>query len=101
MTSNHYYKTDSSQELINYTKGLSKDEIIEVLVKFYESYYLESGGDNFESLRKSKMEEYTSISATIKRTAINRLGNMVIGKSLMNKDRNSKIDKILGDESKS
>lgn len=105
---NHYSKIESSQELLSHIKDLSKDEIIEVLVKFYESYYLESGGDdfesggdNFESLRKSEMEEYTSISVTIKRTAINRLRNMVIGKSLMNKDRNSKIDKILGDESKS
>ena len=97
---NHYPETESSQELINYTKGLSKDDIIEVLVQFYESYYLESGGDNFESLRKSEME-YTSISATIKRTAINRLRNMVISKSIMNKDRISKIDKIIGDESNS
>lgn len=93
----NYYKTDSSQELLNYTKGLSKDEIIEILIKFYESYYLESGGDDFESLRESETE-YGSISATIKRTAINRLRNMIGGKSLMNRDRNYKIDKILGDE---
>lgn len=94
---NHYYKTDSSQELINYTKGLSKDDIIEVLVQFYESYYLESGGDDFEESKKSK-SEYDCFSMTIKRTAINRLRNMLGGKSLMNRDRNSKIDKILGDE---
>ena len=94
---NHYYKTDSSQELINYTKGLSKDDIIEVLVQFYESYYLESGGDDFEESKKSK-SEYDGFSMTIKRTAINRLRNMLGGKSLMNRDRNSKIDKILGDE---
>lgn len=93
----NYYKTDSSQELLNYTKGLSKDEIIEVLVQFYESYYLESGGDDFEESKKSK-SDYDLFAMTIKRTAINRLRNMIGGKSLMNRDRNYKIDKILGDE---
>lgn len=93
----NYYKTDSSQELLNYTKGLSKDEIIEVLVQFYESYYLESGGDDFEELEKSK-SDYDIFAMMIKRTAINRLRNMIGGKSLMNRNRNSKIDKILGDE---
>lgn len=96
----NHYKTDSGQELLNYTKGLSKDDIIEVLVQFYESHYLESSGDDFEESRKSETE-FGRISMTIKRTAINRLRNMVIGKSLMNKDRNYKIDKIIGDESNS
>lgn len=93
----HYFKTDSSKELFDHTKGLSRDELVEILIQFYESYYFESGGDDFEESKKSK-SDYDLFGMTIKRTAINRLRNMIGGKSLMNRDRNHKIDKILGDE---
>jgi hypothetical protein len=95
----HHYKTKESLDLLNDLNALSKEETMEIVIQYWESYYLESGGDNFDP---SDIESSMALSNRIKRTSIYRLSNMIRGtllrKEEQKKNRNFKIDQILDED---